>query len=231
MNHKMPPGQIARKDFPRFGLTPYAERFPRDLTKVELQLGGDAVVDDAAPLTLDGLPRVRQCSDFHCVTTWSCLQLAWSGVRFAEFYRTCVVPRLRDGAEPTWVVLRGQDGYRTVMPLGDLMADDVLLADQLEGGPLSPDHGAPSRLIAPSHYGYKSVKHLARLELWTHQPKLRAAALAFMDHPRARVAFEERGRWIPGWVLRRLYRPLIGKTVLLFQRAAKAHAEKQRAGG
>jgi len=231
MNNKMPPGQIARKDFPRFGLTPYAERFPREGTTAELQLAGDAVVEAAAPLTLDGLPRVEQCSDFHCVTTWSCLQLAWGGVRFADFYRERVVPRLRDGATPMWVVLRGHDGYRTLMPLGDLLAGDVLLADRLEGVPLSLDHGAPWRLIAPSHYGYKSVKHLARLELWTHRPKLRAAALAFMDHPRARVAFEERGQWIPGWVLRWLYRPLIDKTVLLFRRAAKAHSEKQRPVG
>ena len=29
-----------------------------------------------------------------------------------------------------------------------------------------------------------------------------------MGHPRARVALEERGRWVPGWLLRYLYRPL-----------------------
>jgi hypothetical protein len=40
-----------------------------------------------------------------------------------------------------------------------------------------------------------------------------------MDHPRARVAMEERGRIFPGWVLRYLYRPLIGPTVKRFQRA------------
>jgi hypothetical protein len=40
-----------------------------------------------------------------------------------------------------------------------------------------------------------------------------------MDHPRARVALEERGRGAPGWLLRRLYRPLIAPTVWWFRRA------------
>ena len=40
-----------------------------------------------------------------------------------------------------------------------------------------------------------------------------------MDHPRARVALEERGRWLPNWLLRRLYRPLIGPTAARFEQA------------
>jgi DMSO/TMAO reductase YedYZ molybdopterin-dependent catalytic subunit len=40
----------------------------------------------------------------------------------------------------------------------------LLLADRLNGAKLTPDHGAPPRLVAPMHYGYKSVKHLTVLE-------------------------------------------------------------------
>ena len=40
-----------------------------------------------------------------------------------------------------------------------------------------------------------------------------------MVHPRARVAGEERGQWIPGWLLRYLYRPLIRPTAARFARA------------
>ena len=35
------------------------------------------------------------------------------------------------------------------------MPDTIVVADT-----------APLRLVAPAHYGYKSVKHLDRIELW-----------------------------------------------------------------
>jgi hypothetical protein len=43
-----------------------------------------------------------------------------------------------------------------------------------------------------------------------------------MDHPRARVAFEERGRGLPGWVLR-LYRLIIPLTIVNFRMALRRH--------
>jgi hypothetical protein len=44
-----------------------------------------------------------------------------------------------------------------------------------------------------------------------------------MDHPRARVALEERGRVFPGWLLRHLYRPLIGRTEKRFAKELQRH--------
>jgi len=82
------------------------------------------------------------------------------------------------------------------------------------------------RLIAPAHYGYKSVKHLSRIEFRNEEDGYRASGFRFMDHPRARVALEERGRGVPGWLLRRLYRPLISDTVARF---AKAMTERENA--
>jgi DMSO/TMAO reductase YedYZ molybdopterin-dependent catalytic subunit len=118
------------------------------------------------------------------------------------------------------VILRAQDGYRTTMLLDDLMADDVLLADEMNGLPLSVDHGAPMRLVAPQHYGYKNLKHLASLEFCDTMPVVKHGVLAFLDHPRARVALEERGRWFPGWLLRRVYRPFIHRTAEKFRVAS-----------
>ena len=128
-------------------------------------------------------------------------------------------------ADATFVVLRGQDGARSSLPLEDLMAPDVLLADRLNGQPLTIAHGAPLRLVAPAHYGYKSVKHVNRIELWRSSANYRPVGFRFMVHPRARVANEERGQWVPGWVLRYLYRPLIRPTALRFERALQKHLE------
>ena len=84
-------------------------------------------------------------------------------------------------------------------------------------------HGAPLRLVAPAHYGYKSIKHLHRIEFKLDAQGYRHVGLRFMEHPRARVAFEERGQWVPGWLLRYLYRPLIGLTTARFDRALREH--------
>ena len=105
------------------------------------------------------------------------------------------------------------------MLLADLLNADVLLADTLDGQALSVEHGAPLRLIAPGHYGYKSVKHLCRMEFKAEDSGYRVSGFRFMDHPRARVALEERGRVAPGWLLRYLYRPLVAGNIARFARA------------
>jgi DMSO/TMAO reductase YedYZ molybdopterin-dependent catalytic subunit len=116
------------------------------------------------------------------------------------------------------------------MLLSDLLAPDVLLADTLDGEPLSVEHGAPLRLIAPQHYAYKSVKHLARIEFKKADAEYSVSAFRFMDHPRARVALEERGRGAPGWLLRYLYRPLVSGTVARFATAMAEYKNAPRQG-
>lgn len=230
MSSPLPPGQRETADFPRFGLTRFAGRFPSQPTRPTLQVtglvGSELSLDDP----LHQLPRIGQTSDFHCVTTWSRRSLCWSGVRFADFFEQVVRPRARPDAAATLVALRGQDGARTAMQLEDLLAPDVLLADTLDGAPLSVDHGAPLRLVAPRHYGYKSIKHLSRIEFRLPSSRYRVSALTFMDHPRARVAHEERGRYFPGWLLRYAYRPLVRGTIALFREASLEHRAKSGSG-
>ncbi|NRF66168.1 molybdopterin-dependent oxidoreductase [Aquincola sp. S2] len=218
MHTTLPPGQRALDHFPRFGATGMARRFPREARRIEI------VVDGALrePLALDDaawsrLPRQQQRSDFHCVTTWSRQGLHWSGVRFRDLHALLAARGL--DASATLVVLRAQDGYHAALPLEDLLADDVLLADRLDGAPLPVEHGAPLRLVAPAHYGYKSVKHVKRIEFRRDDGSYRPFGPRFMSHARARVALEERGTGWPGWLLRWVYRPLIRPTVAHFSQA------------
>ena len=224
-NPALPPGQREIENFPRFGLTPFAVRFPTAIETAKIQIVGDVETSVEVGIELGHIARVEQCSDFHCVTTWTRRALQWSGIRFSDFYRQIVVPLAGPSPDATFVVLRGQDGARSSLPLEDLLAPDVLLADRLNGQPLSIAHGAPLRLVAPAHYGYKSVKHINRIEFWRSSANYRPFGLRFMVHPRARVANEERGQWIPGWVLRYLYRPLIRPTASRFERAMQQYLE------
>ena len=94
---------------------------------------------------------------------------------------------------------------------GRSLADDVLIAERLNGAPLDGDHGAPARLVSPHQYGFISTKHLCRIELHTSNPVENfgsASAIArmafrsplFWRHPRARVWGEERHPYLPAWV-------------------------------
>ena len=217
---RLPPGQRDLSEFPRFGFPKYAVRMPPSVGEIVLDLSADG--ESSGRVSADDLtvlPRVEQTSDFHCVTTWSRRSLRWGGYRFRDFYGTILVPRV--GPEPSSrsAVFRCLDSYATSLLLEDALTDDVLLADTLEGKPLPIEHGAPLRLIAPAHYGYKNAKHLCGIEVRRQVRLSGSVASRFMDHPRARVAFEERGVRVPGWLLRYAYRPLVKRTIRKLQRA------------
>ena len=219
----LPPGQVEIATFPRFGLSKFSDRFPTETEKiaVDIEVGGEKVVQLSTELRR--LEQVQQVSDFHCVTTWTKRNVNWSGYPFREFYEELVIKHIPTNANINFVVFRCQDGYRVGMYLEDLMRSDILLADKMDGQPLSIAHGAPLRLVAPPHYGYKNAKHINKIEFLQNAENYQPAGLKVMDHPRARVELEERGRIFPGWLLRRLYRPLIKSTVAKFNRALVKH--------
>jgi DMSO/TMAO reductase YedYZ molybdopterin-dependent catalytic subunit len=212
---------------PRFGLNAFATRFPSETRKIELAIGGDAVKPIRLGAELEQLRTIRLVADFHCVTTWSSVGVHWQGFRFSDLYQS-FVESVNTDLEPTFVVFRCQDGYRVSLPLADLLAQDVILASTMNGKPLPIAHGAPLRLVAPAHYGYKNPKHIKKIEFYENDSAYRPASFAFMEHPRGRVEFEERGRGIPGPVLRWLYRPLIGPTIKRFQKALIDHQEARK---
>ncbi|MAA74763.1 MAG: hypothetical protein CMN28_08660 [Salinisphaeraceae bacterium] len=216
-----PPGQHYLERFPRFGLGRFANYGPAAPGSLHLSLKGD--VSHPVELTKEDLASLESISlkaDFHCVTTWSYSGLLWGGYRFVDFYRTIVQPRCRPEPAARLVVFRAADGYACSLPLGDLLAEDVMLADRLNGESLGFDHGAPLRLVAPAHYGYKNVKHLVAIEFWRDARHYRFPRPypRFMDHPRARVAREERARWVPAWLIRPFYARLVQPTIARFER-------------
>jgi DMSO/TMAO reductase YedYZ molybdopterin-dependent catalytic subunit len=59
--------------------------------------------------------------------------------------------------------------FERALPVG-LAADpaaDILLAYEMNGQPLGPDHGAPVRLVVPHWYAVASVKWLRRIDVLT----------------------------------------------------------------
>lgn len=58
-----------------------------------------------------------------------------------------------------------EQDYERSVPLAEVLAGDAILAYEVNGVPLPPQHGFPLRLVVPGWYGMTSVKWLARIAL------------------------------------------------------------------
>ncbi|WP_291868528.1 molybdopterin-dependent oxidoreductase [Bradyrhizobium sp.] len=220
MSHPdLPRGQRAIDFFPRFGVPFFADRWPTVPERPGITIRGlveKPVTSELAALGI--LPRHEIVADFHCVTTWTRAGVRWGGYRLEDVLNTLVPPRARP-RQARYLRFVSLDGYEVCIDWRDVDAD-TLLADQLNGQPLSLEHGAPLRLVAPALYGYKNAKHVNRIEFLADYRRGRAERQT-LAHPRARVAYEERGRILPSWIYRHAYRALIPLALASYARAAR----------
>jgi sulfane dehydrogenase subunit SoxC len=57
-----------------------------------------------------------------------------------------------------------EQAFQRALPLHEALRDEVLLAYEMNGAPLPPQHGFPLRLVVPGWYGMTNVKWLERIE-------------------------------------------------------------------
>ncbi|GAA5066896.1 DMSO/TMAO reductase YedYZ molybdopterin-dependent catalytic subunit [Thermocatellispora tengchongensis] len=88
----------------------------------------------------------------------------WTGVPLRE-----VLGAAGLGAGAAEVVFTGADhgvergveqDYQRSLPVAEAMREEVLLAYEMNGAPLAPQHGYPLRLVVPGWYGMTNVKWL-----------------------------------------------------------------------
>jgi hypothetical protein len=97
-----------------------------------------------------------------CVEGWSA-GAVWTGVRIRDLLRLVGAP---PGRDVDVYSLQPSGPYRHTVLQANFADDDrTLVALALHGEPLSLDHGAPARLIAPNRPGVLQTKWLARLEV------------------------------------------------------------------
>lgn len=109
------------------------------------------------------------------------LSLPWLGeaIGTAEWTGTPLRALLEDAGlapDAVEVVFRGADrgiqgdqdqGYARSLTVAEATRPEVLLAYEMNGRPLEPQHGFPLRLIVPGWYGMTSVKWLTSIEVAT----------------------------------------------------------------
>jgi DMSO/TMAO reductase YedYZ molybdopterin-dependent catalytic subunit len=157
---EIPVGQIETKKWPvlDLGIQP-------EVPLNEWQLTVNGAVEHPVQLNWNdfmALPQTDDVSDFHCVTTWSKLNMHWQGVRFVDL-AALVQPK----ETATHILCYSYDDYTTNIALEEALKPDVLLVHTYEGKPLPRDHGGPVRMITPQLYAWKGAKWITRIEFLT----------------------------------------------------------------
>lgn len=161
---QVPVGQTVTTKWPVLDLG-----YQPDISLDRWRLTLDGEVENPLVLRWDdfmALPQAEDVSDFHCVTTWSKLDVPWVGVRLVDL-AALVMPK----ETATHVLCYGYDTYTTNLSLEEALKGDVLLVHTAEGQPLAREHGGPVRMITPQLYAWKGSKWIKRIRfLRQNQP-------------------------------------------------------------
>jgi DMSO/TMAO reductase YedYZ molybdopterin-dependent catalytic subunit len=154
---RIPPGQYFTDKWPVL----HAGSVPKvDLATWDFRVFG--LVKHPLRLSFDELLQLgtaEQESDIHCVTRWTRLDMPWKGVPMKT-----VLEQVEPLESARFVIAHAEQGYTANLPIEALTDDDVLLAYEADGMPLTEEHGFPLRLLVPSRYFWKSAKWLRGLE-------------------------------------------------------------------
>lgn len=156
LKDRVPPGQHLAKGFPvlTYGQTPTI-----DTDNWELKVWGHAQSITLGWADLMAMPQSNFTADFHCVTTWSKLDVQWTGVKVTDFMQ-----HVELDPNAAHVMEHCYGGYTTNIALDDFVRDENFFAHTLFGEPLPADHGGPLRLVVPHLYAWKSAKWINGLE-------------------------------------------------------------------
>lgn len=151
------------------------------------------------PMTLDAAELAamfdleERIYRFRCVEAWA-MVVPWTGfpvskliekarpkseakfIRFETFNRPDQAPGIAKTPNYPWP-------YREGLRLDEAMNPLTMLATGIYGKPLPKQHGAPTRLVVPWKYGYKSIKSIVRIEFVGEQPKTFWETLAPEEYP------------------------------------------------
>ncbi len=140
-----------------------------------LAVGGLAGRSDDLLLTLDdikSLPRTEMTIQLHCIEGWSVI-VKWAGVRFSDFAAAYMPEAINrpDDLMPYVSLSTPDQKYFVGWDTASIMHPQTLLAYEMNGAPLLPEHGAPLRLASPTKYGIKQIKRIGRIEFTSVRPR------------------------------------------------------------
>ncbi|MDA8125934.1 MAG: molybdopterin-dependent oxidoreductase [Deltaproteobacteria bacterium] len=108
---------------------------------------------------LQKMPHTKRLIELNCVEGWT-VKALWEGIPLRELLKAAP-PK----PEAVTVVFHCADGYDTSLPLKEVLARDLIIADRINGLTLPKEQGYPFILVAQDKWGYKWARWIVRIEL------------------------------------------------------------------
>ena len=129
--------------------------------------GSAGVTQKLAIGDIKTLPLHDETIEFKCVEGWSTVT-RFAGARLSDF-----TAKFCAGSERAVCIgMNTLDGvYYVSVDMPSALHPQTLLAWEMNGEPLTEEHGAPLRLVIPVKYGIKNIKRIGRIEYTDTRPK------------------------------------------------------------
>jgi DMSO/TMAO reductase YedYZ molybdopterin-dependent catalytic subunit len=128
---------------------------------------------------IKALPRVEMTTELRCVEGWSEI-VHWAGARLADL--ASVTGLATRSGQPFDPIASGDDllryaaletpdrEYYVGLDMASAVHPQTLLGYEMDGQPLTPEHGAPLRLVIPVKYGIKNLKRIGTIRFTDVRP-------------------------------------------------------------
>jgi hypothetical protein len=145
---------------------------PKGWTLQVQGLAGDNSSKTVTLKEIQALPRVEMVTEFKCIEGWSMI-LHWAGARLSDFMAK--YPPATNSGDPLDLAKRPNDlpqyvglstpdgGYYVGLDMESALHPQTLLCYEMNGVPLTLEHGAPLRLAIPVKYGVKNIKRIGTI--------------------------------------------------------------------
>jgi DMSO/TMAO reductase YedYZ molybdopterin-dependent catalytic subunit len=153
-----------------------------DMSAWMLQVIGTADALARRLFTLDdikALPRAEMTTELRCIEGWSEV-VHWAGARLVDLASvTGLATRSGRPADPIgnaadllgYAALETPDHvYYVGLEMASALHPQTLLCYEMDGLPLTPEHGAPLRLVIPVKYGIKNLKRIGTIRFTDVRP-------------------------------------------------------------
>jgi DMSO/TMAO reductase YedYZ molybdopterin-dependent catalytic subunit len=120
----------------------------------------ELILDD-----VKALPKVEMVTELKCIEGWSQI-VHWGGARFADFAQ-----KFPPATGSDYVYMETPDGgYYVGLDIESVLHPQTLLCYEMNGEPLTLEHGAPLRLVIPLKYGIKNIKRIGVIRFTDKRP-------------------------------------------------------------
>jgi DMSO/TMAO reductase YedYZ molybdopterin-dependent catalytic subunit len=150
-----------------------------DLDRWQLEVLGPSGRRSLSLADIKAFPRFEMTTELRCVEGWSEI-VTWAGTRLVDLAASTGLAMISgkpgdplanpNDLLPFVSLLTPNKQYYVGLDMPSALHPQTLLCYEMNGAPLTIEHGAPLRLSIPIKYGIKSLKQVGTLQFTSQRP-------------------------------------------------------------